>query len=101
MFIEKIMNGSYWFIPASLMLCVFSCWLYFYFAYKDYDEDYKQERYVTMSVRLIIGSVMLVVVSLLYAVLPFKLTAALALLLMLIALILMVNVEKLPIWEDR
>ena len=61
----------------------------------------EQIRYVTMSARLIIGCLALVVVSLLYAVLPPLLTAAVSLPLLAIALVLMVNVEKLPIWEER
>ena len=61
----------------------------------------EQIRYVTMSARLIIGCLALVVVSLLYAVLPIVLTAAVSLPLLAIAVVLMINVEKLPIWEER
>lgn len=101
MLLENIMNGNYWFIPVSLLMTVLSCASYFYFAYKDYEEDGEQIRYVTMSARLIIGCLALVIVSMLYAVLPLMLTAAVALPLLAIAVVLMVNVEKLPIWEER
>ena len=66
MLMENIMNGNYWFIPLSLLMTVLSCMSYFYFAYKDYEDDSEQIRYVTMSARLIIGCLALVVVSLLY-----------------------------------
>ena len=79
MLMENIMNGNYWFIPLSLLMTVLSCMSYFYFAYKDYEDDSEQIRYVTMSARLIIGCLALVVVSLLYAVLPLVLTAAVSL----------------------
>ena len=101
MLMENIMNGNYWFIPLSLLMTVLSCMSYFFFAYKDYEDGSEQIRYVTMSARLIIGCLALVVVSLLYAVLPLVLTAAVSLPLLAIALVLMVNVEKLPIWEER
>ena len=101
MLMENIMNGNYWFIPLSLLMTVLSCMSYFYFAYKDYEDNSEQIRYVTMSARLIIGCLALVVVSLLYAVLPLVLTAAVSLPLLAIALVLMINVEKLPIWEER
>ena len=101
MLMENIMNGNYWFIPLSLLMTVLSCMSYFYFAYTDYEDDSEQIRYVTMSARLIIGCLALVVVSLLYAVLSPMLTAAVSLPLLAIALVLMVNVEKLPIWEER
>ena len=101
MLMENIMNGNYWFIPLSLLMTVLSCMSYFYFAYKDYEDGSEQIRYVTMSARLIIGCLALVVVSLLYAVLSPMLTAAVSLPLLAIALVLMVNVEKLPIWEER
>lgn len=101
MLLENIMNGNYWFIPVSLLMTVLSCASYFYFAYKDYEEDSEQIRYVTMSARLIIGCLALVIVSMLYAVLPLMLTAAVTLPLLAIAIVLMINVEKLPIWEER
>ena len=101
MLMENIMNGNYWFIPLSLLMTVLSCLSYFYFAYKDYEDGSEQIRYVTMSARLIIGCLALVVVSLLYAVLPPLLTAAVSLPLLAIAVVLMINVEKLPIWEER
>lgn len=101
MLMENIMNGNYWFIPLSLLMTVLSCMSYFYFAYKDYEDDSEQIRYVTMSARLIIGCLALVVISMLYAVLPLMLTAAVALPLLAIAVVLMINVEKLPIWEER
>ena len=101
MLMENIMNGNYWFIPLSLLMTVLSCMSYFYFAYKDYEDDSEQIRYVTMSARLIIGCLALVIVSLLYAVLPLVLTAAVSLPLLAIVVVLMINVEKLPIWEER
>ena len=101
MLMENIMNGNYWFIPLSLLMTVLSCMSYFYFAYRDYEDDSEQIRYVTMSARLIIGCLALVVVSLLYAVLPLVLTAAVSLPLLAIVVVLMINVEKLPIWEER
>ena len=57
MLMENIMNGNYWFIPLSLLMAVLSCMSYFYFAYKDYEDDSEQIRYVTMSARLIIFSI--------------------------------------------
>ena len=101
MLMENIMNGNYWFIPLSLLMTVLSCMSYFYFAYKDSEDDSEQIRYVTMSARLIMGCLALVVVSLLYAVLPLVLTAAVSLPLLAIVVVLMINVEKLPIWEER
>ena len=48
MLMENIMNGNYWFIPLSLLMTVLSCMSYFYFAYKDYEDDSEQIRYVTV-----------------------------------------------------
>ena len=101
MLMENIMNGNYWFIPLSLLMTVLSCMSYFYFAYKDYEDGSEQIRYVTMSARLIIGCLALVVVSLLYAALQLMLTAAVLPPLLAIVVVLMINVEKLPIWEER
>ena len=102
--IDKIIlglkSGELWYLYLSIYIHVFSTFLYFRAANKEYDSVEKQVRDVTFAGRMIIASLTAEVISLLTLIETKSLAIILGIIVCIIAIILMIKIESLPIWEE-
>ena len=99
--LSGLKSGEYWFIRVAAMLNMASILLLFIIDRSNYKTNEDRNNALNFGVRLLLATLTIFVCCNLFVILPGNILKYAVVIACVITLIMMIKVEKLPIWEER
>lgn len=94
-------TGQYWFVSVAGMFYIFSVTFLLITQNKEFSNSEEQVKAMNFAARLVLASIAILIATVLFVVIPGPYLKYALMIVCAIIIVIMIKVDKLPIWEDR